>query len=328
MIQKSTYIFILSFLLLFSFTQFAQAQTATLFFSPATATLTLGETIWITVMVDTGGEAVNALAAYFSYPADKLEAVGVNIGGSVMTLFAEQTAANGTVLISGGKPTPGFFGVQKVASVGFTAKSSSGTATLSFNSDAAVLRDSDNQNILNLSNSGQGIFTLSTISAPPPGPPPPGPPPPGPPPPGSPPPGPTLPGDIITDVTIEDIGEDSVVISWKTAEETVSRIEYGTTSDFDNIFLSGGVTTEHRVTLFDLTPETSYLFRVVAKDALGTLHQTDELQFTIESQVVAPAQEEFEEETRFSGIVIGTILLVVLVGIGGTILIVVRGRNE
>src|SRR3989338_6500185 len=168
-VKNLSIISFLSVLVLLVFPQEAQAQTASLYFSPATATIKQGETVWITVMVNTGGEAANAVAAYFSYPQNIVEAVSVDKTGSIMTLFAEESAGSGIVQISGGRPTPGFTGVQKIASVGFRAKTSSGLATLAFSPDAAVLSNSTNQNILNRSLLGMSVITVSpaaSVSAP------------------------------------------------------------------------------------------------------------------------------------------------------------------
>ncbi len=68
-------------LILVSAPKITQAQTATLYFSPSSGTFSQGESFWLTIMVDTKGVAVNAVAAYFSYPEDKLEALGVSTAG-------------------------------------------------------------------------------------------------------------------------------------------------------------------------------------------------------------------------------------------------------
>lgn len=146
----------------------AFAQGAALSFSPAAANVSLGSTFWVTVMVDTQGQNVNAVAAYFTYPQDKLDVVEVNTADSVMTLVAEKNAGNGKVEISGGRPTPGFAGVQKIAAVLFRAKAASGTAELVFTSGSAILTDTTNTNILNLSASGKGTYSMVKAPSPPP----------------------------------------------------------------------------------------------------------------------------------------------------------------
>src|SRR3989338_911667 len=145
-------------------TQVANAQSAILYFSPANASFQQGESFWLNIMVDAKGKNVNAIAAYFAYPEDKLESLGVNTAGSVMSIWSEKNAGSGKVAISGGLPTPGFSGIQKVASVGFKTKVSSGSVSLKFGSDSAVVTDADNKDILSLTLSGAGNYSFKTKS--------------------------------------------------------------------------------------------------------------------------------------------------------------------
>ncbi|MCI0563466.1 MAG: hypothetical protein MN733_33745 [Nitrososphaera sp.] len=135
------------------------AEQTLLYFSPSSVILVEGETTWVDVMVDTGAERINAIGAYFSYPAKTLEAIQVDTKDSVMTLVAEQKTGRGYVRISGGKPTPGFTGVHKVGSVEFRALSSTGAAHLVFDDHAVVLRDSDNQDALDETRSAEVLFS-------------------------------------------------------------------------------------------------------------------------------------------------------------------------
>lgn len=125
----------------------AQAGTAVLFLSPSSGSYTVGQTFSVRANVSSGGEYINAVAAYLSYPADKLEATGVDTGGSTLSIWAEKTAGGGAVRLSGGLPTPGFNGEGLVAEVSFRVKET-GLASLQFTADSAVVRDSDNQDIL------------------------------------------------------------------------------------------------------------------------------------------------------------------------------------
>lgn len=123
---------------------------AILYFSPSSGRFSPGEEFWVDVVVNSGFEYINAVAAYFAYPADKVKVVDIKREGSVMTLFSEQTSENGMVKISGGKPTPGFSGISKIASVGFRS-SEAGSVSLSFFANSAVLTDKGNKNILDYS---------------------------------------------------------------------------------------------------------------------------------------------------------------------------------
>ncbi|MBU1015200.1 cohesin domain-containing protein [Patescibacteria group bacterium] len=143
----------------------AYAQDAVLRLLPAIETHNVGEVVSVTIQVDTGGNGVNAVAAYFSYPSLLLEALEIDKKDSVMTLFAEEKFLNGEVRISGGKPTPGFSGTHTIASVKFRAKAG-GTASLQFQENSAVVRDSDNQDIINLSQSQGATYTITVQPVP------------------------------------------------------------------------------------------------------------------------------------------------------------------
>ena len=156
---------ILTLFVFLSSVQIAEAQNSILYFVPSQGSFTQGESFWVTIMVDTKGELINAVAVSLSYPEDKLEALGVNTDGSAMMFWAEKDAAAGKISLAGGKPTPGFSGYQKIASIGFKVKVNSGSVTLTFNNDSAVLSDATNQNILNLGQSGQGNYTFKPAAA-------------------------------------------------------------------------------------------------------------------------------------------------------------------
>lgn len=149
----------------FSFSNFAQAQSGIIYFSPAGGAFTQGQIFWLTIMADTKGTAVNAVAVYFTYPQDQLEPVGISTDGSVLTIWADKNIGSGSVVIIGGLPTPGFSGVQKIAAVGFRPKVSSGSASLILGNDSVMLTDVGNQNILNLSGSGSGNYSFKAQPA-------------------------------------------------------------------------------------------------------------------------------------------------------------------
>ena len=118
-----------------------------LYFGPAYGSFERGEKFLLDIFVDTKGEYINAVAAYFSYPEDKLKPVGVEFKDSAMTLIAERSADKGEIIISGGRPTPGFVGRHLVASVRFQIVGV-GKASLAFHESSAVLSNSDSRNIL------------------------------------------------------------------------------------------------------------------------------------------------------------------------------------
>jgi len=281
--------FLVAFISL-AFVSSTQAQSGTLYFLPASGTFVPGQTFSVTIMVDTKGENVNAIGAYFSYPQNELEVLGVDTTGSVMTLFAEQQGGGGKVDISGGKPTPGFSGIQKIASVSFRVKVSSGVATLTFDQSSAVLRDSDNQNILSLSSSGKGVYTFGTVSAPPQ--------PPQPPP--VPPPQPSEKESLmISDITVSRATEDRVIVSWKTNREANSRIDYGQTVDYDFSILDGELTIDHSLFLSDGMASDDYHLRITSIDSMDNAVVTEDLLVSsLPETLVKPPPQEQDGETE------------------------------
>lgn len=267
----------------FSFGQSVSAQTATLFFSPSSQTLQPGAVFTVTVMVNTGGQQVNAVAAYFTYPVEKLEALQVDTVGSVMQFKTEDTASGGQVRISGGTPTPGFSGTQLIGSVQFRSLESVGTATLSFSADSAVFTDVGNQNILSIPTSGVATFQIvpssSSNSAPVPT--------------SSPSAGtfppvagapaasisPT-PSDLtISDVRAEILSQESVRLSWKTNKATKGQVYYGLRAEENYPFfiLDGVLGTEHSFVLTNIRQPAEYTVEIVGVDASGNQTRTDRL---------------------------------------------------
>lgn len=286
MTQKSFLLLLISFLIFFSFSQTGQAQNGTLYFSPATGTFRQGDSFWLTIMVNTKGEVINAVAAYLSYPEDKLEPLGVSVSGSVLTIWAEKNAGGGKIEIAGGLPTPGFSGIKKIASIGFKAKVSSGSVNLKFSQDSAVLRDSDNTNILNLTLSGQGNYNFLPKEKPPI----------------------EVEAPVISDVEVREISQTEAIISWKTDVDADSIIEYGLTTDYGSIVSSEELTKEHSLVISELSPGARYYFKVKSKEPSGEESEIKDLHFStlgyqVEIKVLDPANNQplVGAEVIFSG---------------------------
>lgn len=254
-----TSLFILALILFFA-PRTVQAQNAVLYFSPAKGSFSQGESFWSKIMIDTKGELVNAVAAYLSYPEDKLESLGVDTSGSIMTIWAEKNAGGGKIEIASGLPTPGFSGVKKIASIGFKVKVSSGSINLKFNEDSIVLRDSDNKNILDLAKSGTGNYSFlppATASPPPPS-----------------------VSPEISEVNIAEIARDKATISWKTDIDSDSTVEYGLTTDYGLLVTNEKHTKDHLLVISELSPGTLYHFKVKSKEASGTGSGSEDFTFS------------------------------------------------
>lgn len=258
-------VLILSLILVISPT-IIYAASGILYFSPSLQTVAQGESFWLTIMVDTKGDAINAVAVYFSYPEDKLEPLGVSIEGSTMSIWAEKEAKAGKVKISGGLPTPGFSGIKKIASVGFKPKVNSGSVTFKFNTNSAVLRNSDNINILNLTNSGQGEYAFKAASS-------------------TQEPKPKETKLLISDINIE-TNRQGAVVSWKTNKESGSVVEYGPTADYGFATTSDALTKEHSLTISELFPGITYHYKIKGMGAAGETAETKDLIFTTSGYTV------------------------------------------
>ncbi|HEY4695176.1 MAG TPA: hypothetical protein VIH52_04425 [Candidatus Nanoarchaeia archaeon] len=155
-------IFLLSFfLILFALAAVANPSSvraaATLYLSPASKTVNNGENFAVSVYTNTGGDPVNAVQANLSYPTATLQFISVDSSGSAFEIAAETSGGSGSVRIGKGTLTPKT-GVQLVGIVNFKAIAA-GTASVSFASGSAVLRSTDNANIL--SGPTGGTYTVN-----------------------------------------------------------------------------------------------------------------------------------------------------------------------
>lgn len=142
---------------------------------PATATVAPGQNVTVSVMTDTGTDEVNAVQADFSYPADKLEFVSIDGAGSAFGTEAPSTGGTGKVSIARGTITP-VSGSKLVAKVTFKALAN-GSAPLNFIAGTALLKASDNTDIIGtLGNTSGSTITVGTAGNPNPNPNPPNPP--------------------------------------------------------------------------------------------------------------------------------------------------------
>lgn len=91
------------------FSQAPQKPVAYLYLSPQTGNYKVGEEFTIDVLINTAGSNVVASAAYLSYDKKKIEALSIDVTGSVFNMTAEKeiNANDGKIKITLGKPTPG-----------------------------------------------------------------------------------------------------------------------------------------------------------------------------------------------------------------------------
>ncbi|RLE63324.1 MAG: hypothetical protein DRJ47_09565 [Thermoprotei archaeon] len=105
----------------------------------------------------------------------------------------------------------------------------------------------------------------------------------------------------VSKVEVTDITENSAVISWKTGEKGSSLVAYGLTSSYN--LLAGDdeeKVKDHRVTLTDLSPGTTYHFQAVSYDASGNRGHSEDQTFTTSGTALSQEVGEgmSEEEKR------------------------------
>ena len=132
--------------------------------SPGSGSYNPGNTLTVSVYVNSGGQNVNAVQADFTYPAGLLQYQSINSSGSAFSIDASSTGGSGSVSIARGNISGVSGSSLLVAQVSFQVLSA-GTAAISFSGSSAVVSSSSNQDILG-SKSG-GSYTITTPTPPP-----------------------------------------------------------------------------------------------------------------------------------------------------------------
>lgn len=150
----------------FSYT--AVAAGASLTFSPNRGDLFVDNTFEVSLIVNTGGQPVNAIEAFVNFPPDKLQVV--SLSKSLIELWVAQPSfsnTKGTVSLQGGIPNPGInTSAGSIITITFRAKSA-GAVTLTYGDSSKVLaNDGSGTNLLN--SKGQASYNINL--APPAGP--------------------------------------------------------------------------------------------------------------------------------------------------------------
>jgi len=236
------------------------ADTATLYLSPASGSVSKGSILTVSIRENSGNEPVNSVQANLSYPANLLDFVSIN-SSSAWGVVAQNSGGSGSVQIARGA-LPAVSGDQLVASVRFRAKTDSGTASINFASGSAVVSASSNKDV----KSGErgGSYSLKAAASAPA----------------------ETPKDTapptITKVEVKEITATTAVITWTTSEPATSEVTYGPSQKYGIAAADTNTVTDHKVTLSSplITPGTKYHFMVKSADSAGNAASGPDTTFT------------------------------------------------
>jgi len=141
------------------------AQAATLYFSPASGSHSVGQNFSVVVYVSSKDQATNAVQGTVSFPADKLQLASLSKGGSIISLWVQEPSiSGGSANFEGVILNPGFTGGSgKVITLNFKVKAA-GEAQLAFSSGSVLANDGQGTNIL--SGLGSAALNLGSIIEP------------------------------------------------------------------------------------------------------------------------------------------------------------------
>lgn len=143
---------------------------ASLYVGPSSGTFTVGSTFTVSIYLNSGGQAVNAVEANLSFPPDKIQVVSPTTGKSLVQVWVSQpTYSNsaGTLKFQGAVPTPGITtDAGLISTVTFRVKQTGVAALKILDSSKVLLNDGKGTDVL--SGTTSGIYNL--ILPPPAGP--------------------------------------------------------------------------------------------------------------------------------------------------------------
>ena len=146
------------------------ALAATLQIQPATASVTVGDTVTVTVFISSSDQAMNAVSGTLSFPADLLQVASISKANSALTLWVQDPSFSNTtggVEFSGVVPNPGFIGDSgRIIAIRLRAIKA-GIAPITFVQSSVLANDGNGTNILTTASpSAISIITASSVGLP------------------------------------------------------------------------------------------------------------------------------------------------------------------
>jgi hypothetical protein len=165
-------IFIAAFCLVGFFAFFEAVSTpmgntnATLYLTPSNQKVSAGKSLIMEVWMDAKNQPVNAVQANLIYPTDKFDYGGIDTNGSAFEIEAQSTGGNGQIKIARGHIGT-LTGPQLVARVSLVTKAGQGNGSIDFAKGSAIVRSTDNANVLGSTDSGRyrlGVLVNNVFS--------------------------------------------------------------------------------------------------------------------------------------------------------------------
>ncbi len=136
------------------------AAGASMYMSPSTGTYVIGGKFSVAIIINSGGQAINAAEGSISFDTDLLKVVSVAKGSVFKYWTTEPSFSNSasTVNFGGGVPPPAFNGTAgRVITISFQAKKA-GKAQVRFTAGAVLANDGKGTNVL--TSMGSASYTL------------------------------------------------------------------------------------------------------------------------------------------------------------------------
>ena len=219
-------------------TNYMFAATGLLKFVPSTTTVGVGSTVKVAVWENSGTDAINAVEADVRFDPTKLEYISFDDTGSAFGIAAATTTGSGSINIARGRSggLSAVTGEQLVTTLTFKALTP-GSAQLSFATSSALVRSSDNINVL--VSTTPTILSLADTAAP----------------------------SVPTGLAAPTLTMTSVGLTWAASTDDVATTGY-------RIYRNGvqvGTSSATNFTNTGLIANTSYTFSVAAVDAAGNV---------------------------------------------------------